>query len=77
MQAIEPVAYGALGLHPWELRRYTMRELGARIDGYRAVQRDERMRLAELACWLLGPYMKEGRRLTPRELLGLERREEL
>ena len=54
-----------------------MRELGARIDGFREVQRDERLRLAQLACWLLGPYMKDGHRLTPRQLLGWERREDL
>lgn len=54
-----------------------MRELGARIEGFREVQREERLRLAQLAVWLLGPHLQKGARVTARELLGLDRREDL
>jgi hypothetical protein len=76
-QRVEPFAYGALGLRPWELPLYTLREFGQLVDGWRAQDEREHYRVAELACWLLSPWVTRGRQLTPRQLLGRDRREEI
>lgn len=66
-----------LGLRPWEFPRYTLREYGLLVQGYEEQEQRERARLAEHALWLLGPWMKDGSRLTVKDLLGLERPEDL
>jgi hypothetical protein len=74
---VQPFAYGVLGLRPWELPRYTPREFGYLVEGWRQLDEAERHRIAELACWLLSPWVTRGRTLTPRQLLGLDRREDI
>lgn len=66
-----------LGLRPWEFPEYTLYEYGLLVDGYEERERRERHRLAELAVWLLGPWMKDGARLAPKDLLGTERAEDI
>lgn len=66
-----------LGLRPWEFPRYTLREYGHLVEGFEAREQRERFRLAELATWLLAPWTGAGTRLTPKDLLGIERGEDL
>jgi hypothetical protein len=73
----QPFAFGILGLRPWELRRYTLREFGYLVEGWHRQEERNRYRTAELACWLLAPWTQKGTRLTPKDLLGTERREDL
>lgn len=71
---MEPYAYGVLGLHPWELRRYTLREFGARVEGARQIDRATWRKVAALACWMLAPHLDKTKAhtLTPDTLLGLD-----
>jgi len=74
---VQPFAFGILGLRPWDLRRYTLREFGYFVEGWETQQRRARYQFAELAVWLLAPWTSKGSRLTPKDLLGTERREDL
>ncbi|MGV3515630.1 hypothetical protein [Luteitalea sp.] len=68
---MEPYLYAEAGLHPWEVRRYTLRELGQRLEGL--ARKDDRLlfRLALLACWLINPTLgKRARKLRPEMLVG-------
>lgn len=74
---VQPFAYGVLGLRPWTLLRYTPREFGYLVKGWQ--QRDERERLlfAQLAVWVLSPWIGKGKTLSARQLIGADRREEI
>ena len=74
---VQPFAFGMLGLRPWELLRYTLREFGHLCDGWHRNEERLRYRNAELAVWLLAPWTGKGTRLRPADLLGTERREDL
>lgn len=66
-----------LGLRPWEFPRYTLREYGLMVEGYEMREERERYRTAELATWLLAPHTGKGQHITPRQLLGKDRKEDL
>lgn len=58
---MEPIAYGPLGLKPWELRRLTPGELGRMMEGY--VWRREEQGIA--AASLVAPIINT---CTPNKL---------
>jgi hypothetical protein len=66
-----------LGLRPWEFPRYTLRDYGYLVEGFESREHRERHRLAELATWVLAPWVGAGKQLRPQDLLGTERREDL
>lgn len=66
-----------MGLRPWELPKYTLREYGELVEGYAERERATRYRFAELACWIVSPHLKAGSRLSPKDLLGTEQSEDL
>lgn len=71
MELVAPFAYGAMGLHPWELDEYTIRQFFQRAEGYRKAQKQEWRKLAALACWILAPWnAKDKPPITPAILLG-------
>lgn len=70
MQDVGPFAYGVLGLHPWELRKYTLREFSYKVAGYADAERADWRRFAALACWVLAPFTDKDTTLTPDRLLG-------
>lgn len=76
-EAVQPFAYGVLGLHPWELRRYTVREVMLRAEGHRSADRAAWRKFATLACWLLQVHVDKDKAymLTPDSLLGVGPRE--
>jgi len=74
---VQPFAFGMLGLRPWELLRFTLREFGHLVEGYNRAQYRERYRVAELAVWVLSPWIGKGSKLTPDDLIGTVRREDL
>lgn len=66
-----PFLYGTAGLHPWELRRYTLRELGDLLEGVRVREDRGWVRVSQLACWLINPHLKRGaKKLKPVHLMG-------
>jgi hypothetical protein len=68
---MEPYLYASAQLHPWELRRYTLRELGALMDGLRVREDRSWWRLAQLACWLINPHMsRRQKKVKPEALMG-------
>lgn len=68
---MEPYLYATAGLRPWELRRYTMRELAQHLDGLRALEDRRWWRVAQLACWLINPHLKRSaKKLKPAHLMG-------
>lgn len=72
LERVGPFAYGVMGLHPWELRRYTLREFGHRVQGYQEADRASWRKVATLACWVLAPHVdrNKAQTLTPDALLG-------
>ena len=77
VEDVQPFAFGLLGLRPWDLPRFTLREFGYLVEGWRQQEQRTRYQVAELAVWLLAPWTAKGTRLTPKDLLGTERREDL
>jgi len=77
LERVSPFAFGMLGLRPWELLRYTPREFGWMVKGWRTADERERLLFAQLAVWMLSPWISKGHTLTARQLVGLERREDL
>jgi len=76
-QDVQPFAFGVLGLHPWQLLRYTPREFGHLVAGWRKADMRERLLFAQLGVWVLSPWINKGRTLNARQLLGLDRREDI
>lgn len=70
---MQPFAYGVMGLHPWELRRYTVREVLLRAEGIRTADRSQWRKFAQLACWLLSAVVDKDKAqtLTADTLLGI------
>ena len=74
---VQPFAFGMLKLHPWDLLRYTPREFGFLVEGWRRADERERLLFAQLGVWVLSPWIGKGRTLNARQLLGMDRREEI
>jgi hypothetical protein len=75
----EPIAYGPLGLKPWEFERLQPGEFLGLWDGYRWRQEQQENMAAFFVCQLMNISGKSLKRaITPKELLkplrGPERR---
>ncbi len=65
---MEPLAYGYLRLTNAEFEQMTPIELQWRYDAEVGREDREWDRLAQLACWVINPWMG-GNGITPRQLL--------
>lgn len=68
---IQEIALGELNLHPWELDRYTYKDLVYKIRGHRKVVIEdwERARIVAFYAFIGGGHAKK--KLTPEKLFRL------
>lgn len=70
MAGAEPVAYGPLGLKPFEFYRLTPGEFFALVEGYGWRQEREEEKMAWAVAHIVNYSGRLKRPVTPRQLLG-------
>lgn len=65
------IAYGELGLKPWEFERLTPREFELMVEGYEQRRRIALSDIAQLSSWILLPHVPKGKKApTVRQFMG-------
>lgn len=73
IDAMFPIAIGELGLTAEAFEALTPRELQWRYEARRDQERREFERLAQLAAWVMNPWLKKA--VTADDLLGVPHRD--
>jgi len=71
---MERVALGYLRLSYEEYARLTPREMQLRLEAESDRESRQLERLAQLACWVINPWLGRGQKVTPAKLLKRQRR---
>lgn len=71
---MEPIAYGALNLKPWEFGRLTMGEFGQLVEGYRWRMQQQQLTTAGFVAAIINTCTSRDlkKSITAKMLIGAE-----